>query len=56
MACFFLNEDFIEISLDEYNTALISHAKELAEIPWGANHYRYGDKLPIDPDWLQEVK
>ena len=56
MAHYFLNKDFIEISLYEYNVALISHAKELAKMPWGTNHYRYRNKLPIDPDWLQEDK
>ena len=56
MARYFLNEDFIEISLDEYNEAIISHAKELVEMPWCANHYRYGNKLPTDPDWPQEDK
>ena len=44
-------EDFVEITTEEFNKALNSYCKELTQLNWIPNHYRYGDKLPIDKDW-----
>lgn len=45
-------KNFSEISLDEYNEALLQFTKELIELPWTADHYRFGNKLPTDPEWF----
>ena len=40
-----------EISLAEYNTAMILYIDRLQEMEWPADHYRFGNKKPGDPDW-----
>ena len=40
-----------EISLEEYNTAMNQYIKELQELTWYPDHYRFGDKLPSSEDW-----
>lgn len=40
-----------EISLAEYNTAMILYIDRLQEMEWPADHYRFGGKKPGDPDW-----
>lgn len=43
-----------EISLSEYNTAMILYIDRLQEMEWPADHYRLGGKKPGDPDWEKE--
>lgn len=43
-----------EISLEEYNAAMDNYIKELQELPWYADHYRIGGKLPTDEGWSAE--
>ncbi len=46
----FIN-DMTEISAEEYNAAMNKYIEELQSINWVADHYRFGGKLPSDPDW-----
>lgn len=41
----------IEISLEEYNTAMNWYIKRLQVMEWPADHYRWGNRKPGDPDW-----
>lgn len=43
-----------EISEEEYWSAAEKYLSELREMPWYADHYRYGGKLPTDPGWVSE--
>ena len=43
-----------EISEDEFNTALSCLGQKIAEMPWSAEHYRYGGKLPTDEGWIKK--
>ena len=43
-----------EISLSEYNTAMILYIDRLQEMEWPADHYKFGGKKPGDPDWEKE--
>ena len=43
--------DLTPISLDEYNAAMDKYIEELQNMEWPADHYRFGNKLPSDPDW-----
>lgn len=43
-----------EISEEEYWEAADRYLAELKKIPWTADHYRYGGKLPTDPGWVSE--
>lgn len=45
---------FTEISNEEYNAAMDNYIKELKEMEWPADHYRYCSKLPSDPGWKTE--
>lgn len=40
-----------QISLEEYNEAMRKYIEELITLPWYAEHYRFGGKMPTDPDW-----
>lgn len=40
-----------KISLEEYNKAMRRYIEELITLPWHAEHYRFGGKMPTDPDW-----
>lgn len=40
-----------EITEDEFNSAARKYTEELLGLTWKADHYRYGGKLPTDPDW-----
>lgn len=41
----------IEISTEEYNAAMNKYIEELQSMNWVADHYRFGGKMPSDPDW-----
>lgn len=43
-----------EISLSEYNAAMILYIDRLQKIGWPADHYRFGGKKPGDSDWEKE--
>lgn len=43
-----------EITLSEYNTAMILYIDRLQEMEWPADHYRFSGKKPGDPDWEKE--
>ncbi len=43
--------ELTEISLEEYNLAMNKYIKELQEMEWPSDHWRYGRKLPSDPEW-----
>jgi len=43
--------DLVSITIKEYNLAMDEYIKELQSMDWVADHYKYGDKLPSDPDW-----
>lgn len=45
-----------EISEEEFNEHAREYLNELLETKWIPDHYRYGGKLPTDPDWPQEEK
>lgn len=52
-------KDFVnitEISEEEFNEHAREYLNELLETKWIPDHYRYGGKLPTDPDWPQEEK
>ena len=46
-----IGDRLTEISLSEYNTAMILYINRLQEIGWAADHYTFGGKKPGDPDW-----
>lgn len=46
----FIN-DMTEISTEEYNAAMNKYIEELQSMNWVADHYRFGGKMPSDPDW-----
>lgn len=46
--------DYIEITLEEYNTAMRKHIEELINLKWYEDHCRFGGKLPIDDDWFTQ--
>lgn len=39
------------ISEEEYNKAMNLYITRLQKMKWIPNHYRFGGKLPQDPDW-----
>lgn len=39
------------ITEEEYNEAMSLYISRLQEMKWPHNHYRFGGKLPQDPDW-----
>lgn len=47
-------EALTEISLKEYNDAMLLYIDRLQKIEWPIHHYKWGNKKPEDPDW--EVK
>ena len=49
-----VGDRLIEISLSEYNTAMILYIDRLQEMEWPTDHYRFGGKKPGDPDWEKE--
>lgn len=49
-----VGDGLTEISLSEYNTAMILYIDRLQEMKWPADHYRFGGKKPGDPDWEKE--
>ena len=49
-------ESMTQISLEEYNDAIRKYVEELITLPWYAEHYRFGGKMPTDPDWPKENK
>lgn len=49
-----VGDKLTEISLFEYNTAMILYINRLQEMNWPADHYRFGGKKPDDPDWEKE--
>lgn len=49
-----IRNELTEISLSEYNTAMILYIDRLQEMEWPADHYRFGGKKPSDPDWEKE--
>lgn len=49
-----VEDRFTEISLSEYNAAMILYIDRLQEMEWPADHYRFGGKKPGDPDWEKE--
>lgn len=50
----FFGENLIEITLEEYNAAMNWYVKRLQDLEWPADHYRWGDRKPGDPDWKRE--
>lgn len=40
-----------EISSEEFADAMRKYTEELIELPWYADHYRFGNKLPTDEGW-----
>lgn len=49
-----IGDKLTEISLSEYNTAMILYIDRLQEMEWPADHYRFGKKKPGDPNWEKE--
>jgi len=49
-------EKMREIGIDQYNQAMMDYTKELVNLPWYAEHYRYGNKWPTDPEWKKDEK
>lgn len=45
---------FTEITQEEYDAAMDNYIKELKEMPWTPDHYRFGNKLPTDKNWKQK--
>ena len=50
-----IRNELTEISLSEYNTAMILYIDRLQEMEWPADHYRFGGKKPGDPGWEKEL-
>lgn len=48
--------DMTEITKEEFNEHARLYLNELLETRWVPDHYRYGGKLPTDPDWPQKEK
>ena len=46
-----IGDRLTEISLSEYNTAMILYIDRLQEMRWPTDHYRFGGKKPGDPNW-----
>ena len=44
-------DKYTAITLEEYNNAMMNYTQELSELPWYAEHYRLGGKLPTDEGW-----
>lgn len=49
--CVFSVKNIEIISEKEYNEAMNLYVARLQEMKWVPNHYRFGGKLPQDPDW-----
>lgn len=49
-------ETMTEITKEEFDEHAQKYLNELLETKWVPDHYRYGGKLPTDPDWSQEEK
>ena len=45
-----------EITKEEFDEHARRYLGEMLEMKWVADHYRYGGKLPSDPDWPQTEK
>lgn len=45
-----------EITKEEFDEHARQYLEEMLEMNWVADHYRYGGKLPNDPDWPQREK
>lgn len=50
----YIIDTLTEISIDEYNRAMDNYVKELQGLTWYADHCRFGNTLPTDPDWPRE--
>ena len=47
-------KNYEEINAKTYWTAMRDYFDRLMDMPWCANHYRYGEKLPGDIGWDAE--
>jgi hypothetical protein len=49
-------QSMTEISPEEFEIYAYNYSKELLNTEWLPDHYRYGGKLPTDPDWPEKEK
>jgi len=52
--CFKDKNDFEAIDEDLFNLELCCLGQKIAGMPWSAEHYRCGGKLPTDEGWIKE--
>ena len=48
---YFANPYVKEITPEQYGQAMERYYKELIEMPWYTEHYRFGGVFPSDPKW-----